>query len=302
MTDRSETLFPTGHTSKVNCVKNLHDGTLASGSDDKSIIIWNMTRPITKLAQINAAHSDRVISMEMLPNGYLVSGSKGVIKIWNTKTQANINTITLTSYNTADIRCLAVVNSTHMVAGTQKDGTNGFILIFDMTSYTLKTFFSYHTDDVNVFKVLASGLLVSGSSDSSVRVWNLTSLTNVQTFASSTGAVYCLEQIIDESLVVGGNAADFYYWYVDGSAMNWLNQDSNYLTGVGVHCQDIIYNPTTRILATVTNQNKIRLLNIGKASNLTGDLPDLQHTGPGNLQCIEDLSNFHFTICLHYIT
>lgn len=298
ITSQTETLFPSGHTKKVNCIKYLQDGTLASGSDDQSIIIWNVTRltQITQIAQINPAHNDHVLSMELLPNGYLASGAApkdGTIKIWNTKNQTNIYTISSIPYDNAAILCLCMVNSTHMAVGFQKGPyTNGYILIYDMTSYTLKATFSDHTNDVNVFKVLSNGLLVSGSNDHTVKVWDLTSLTKLQDFSPLGNNIVCLEQIGDGSLVIGGNDPSFYYWNVSGVAAYaayYLYQDTNYL-GATVQCQAVVYNPKTRLLATATNQKQIQFLNIFTWANTTGDLPTLQHANP-NLLCLDQLGN-----------
>ena len=60
----------------------LHDGSLASGSHDKTIKIWNVNTGIT--TKILTGHIDRVVSLAVLNDGSLVSGSNDkTITIWN---------------------------------------------------------------------------------------------------------------------------------------------------------------------------------------------------------------------------
>jgi WD40 repeat protein len=81
-TDTSSS-FP-GHNSnsKVNCLKRLDNDTYASGSDDNKVIIRNSkTGGIIKIL---SGHSDYVLCLELLGNGFLASGGKDAnIFIWN---------------------------------------------------------------------------------------------------------------------------------------------------------------------------------------------------------------------------
>lgn len=77
----------TGHTSGVNCLDlSPNRKMLASGSDDKSIIIWDMATAtvIKKLT----GHAWKVTSVQFSPDGkYLVSTcNTGEIKLWNLET------------------------------------------------------------------------------------------------------------------------------------------------------------------------------------------------------------------------
>ena len=59
---------------------------MASGSEDYTIKIWDVT--IGKLKfnfdETNGGHTDSVVSLESLENGYLASGSDNrTIKIWD---------------------------------------------------------------------------------------------------------------------------------------------------------------------------------------------------------------------------
>jgi WD40 repeat protein len=71
-----------GHSNKVNCIITLNNGDLASGSDDKSIIIWDSTTYNIKRLLKN--HTYYVLSLAQLPNDDLASASGDyTIKIWD---------------------------------------------------------------------------------------------------------------------------------------------------------------------------------------------------------------------------
>ena len=63
-----------GHTNDVNCLAALAGGRLASGSDDKSIIIWNLADG-AQLAKLEG-HTDTVFALAALADGRLASGRR----------------------------------------------------------------------------------------------------------------------------------------------------------------------------------------------------------------------------------
>lgn len=104
-----------GHQGSVNTLKLINSYTLASGSDDKKIFIWDISIG-TKLRALTG-HSDAVSSLEFLTTGYLVRffilfriqsivlmkskiyikvscSLDETIKIWNYTSGAVITTIT----------------------------------------------------------------------------------------------------------------------------------------------------------------------------------------------------------------
>ncbi len=72
----------TEHTNGVYSLIVLSNDLLASGSGDKTIIIWNIKSEYKMNTLIG--HTDWVRSLAVLPDGYLASGSDDkTIKIWN---------------------------------------------------------------------------------------------------------------------------------------------------------------------------------------------------------------------------
>ena len=71
----------TGHTSDVNALTVLSDGSLVSGSDDNTIKIWDIKNGQT--IKTLTGHTDSVYALTVLPDGSLASGSyDNTIKIW----------------------------------------------------------------------------------------------------------------------------------------------------------------------------------------------------------------------------
>ncbi len=72
------------HTSNVRALTVLNNGDLASGSDDRTIKIWNATDGTSKRTLKN--HTSGVYALAALNTSDLASGSSlgdGTIKIWN---------------------------------------------------------------------------------------------------------------------------------------------------------------------------------------------------------------------------
>jgi WD40 repeat protein len=72
----------TGHTASVNCIAILPDGRFVSGSDDKTLRIWN---PLTKKCDntFNEAHKNSIKYIAVLPSGQIISSDEHTIKIWS---------------------------------------------------------------------------------------------------------------------------------------------------------------------------------------------------------------------------
>merc|ERR1712176_316215 len=77
----------TGHTEIIKAVKVFHkqgNPYLASGSYDKTIMIWNLTNH--HLESTLLGHTSYICSLELIPTDnklYLASGSYDTIKLWD---------------------------------------------------------------------------------------------------------------------------------------------------------------------------------------------------------------------------
>lgn len=275
---------------KVNCIKLLIDGTLASGGDDKIIFIWNLTT-LDYIVKINPAHSDHVLSFEQTPKGYLISGSEkadGDIKVWNATNGSLLFTLT-NPYSGVGVNCLKMINGTHLASGLQKGTlTYGYIIIWDVENRTQVGLIAEHTNHVNVFELLANGFLASGSNDRTIKIWNMTNNTKVQDFSAFANNVFCLKQIRDGSLAIGGADTSLYFWNVTKEAFSASSISTVASFIAAQPCQNMLYY-NNQVLATATNNEDTVLMNVTSATATTNTLPSLTHIKKG-IQWLEQIS------------
>lgn len=72
-----------GHIQPVRCLSFLYDGRLASGDDEGSIRLWNIQNGESLVLE---GHKRRIVLLAVLPNGHLASGSQDTIRTWNIQT------------------------------------------------------------------------------------------------------------------------------------------------------------------------------------------------------------------------
>lgn len=74
----------TGHTGDVTCISVSQHGMFASGSDDKTIRIWNATS--FEVLHVLEGHNGAIMSIDFSPDGtHLASGSRdGEVRVWST--------------------------------------------------------------------------------------------------------------------------------------------------------------------------------------------------------------------------
>ena len=72
----------TGHSNSVNSVIQLSDGKVCSGSDDKTVKVWDLTTG--RCVMTLTGHSASVTSVIQLSDGKVCSGSDdNTVKIWS---------------------------------------------------------------------------------------------------------------------------------------------------------------------------------------------------------------------------
>ena len=166
----------TGHTNKVYSLGLLYDGSLVSGSADKSIKIWDL-KSKTSLITTLLGHGYGVSVLCPLLNIGLASegDNNGDIRIWTPNTP-NWSTSTL--------------NYTRILKG--------------------------HAFTVRTLCQLPNGTLVSGSSDCSIKLWNLSNGECLKTLHIHTHWVLCIIAYPNESVnKIASAGGDNYIYLTD---------------------------------------------------------------------------------------
>ncbi len=164
------TLSPS-HTSYLNDLAFSSDHSyLASCSADGYLNLWNANSSWTLMFRLNNGYCAVLIQ---LPNGQLAAGSGFNINIWDP-----LNTIvgpirTLTGHSNF-VFGLSLSPDSSILASSSQDTTIKLWNFISGQTTALMTL-SGHSDQVRALCFVTNQLLVSGSFDFSIRVWNVTS-------------------------------------------------------------------------------------------------------------------------------
>ena len=154
------------HTDAVSCLVALKNGDLASGSNDKSIIIWDLSKKEVNYKLVN--HTSGITSLTQLTTGDLVSGSAdGQIIKWkfDTKESRYFMELILREHDENIIWSLLSLDDGHKLASSDNDRT---IRIWDLNEFKFKYLFS--DGGIDGMKSLNNGLLGSGSYN--LKIWD----------------------------------------------------------------------------------------------------------------------------------
>jgi WD40 repeat protein len=156
---------------KVLSVAISPDGqAIASGLADGTIELWNRNTS-KKLRTLNG-HSERLNSVVFSPDGTaLVSGSEdGTIKIWNLRTGQLTHSL---QGDIGFVRSIAISPTSQTLAASGSADINN-IKIWNLRTGELVSTLKGHPNFVNAVAFSADGkTLVSGSSDNTIKIWNL---------------------------------------------------------------------------------------------------------------------------------
>ena len=97
----------------VYCVQALPDGNVVSGSDDRTIKVWDTGRGLC--LKTMAGHTGAVTCMQQLPDQKLVSGSwDKTIKVWDLRSGECLKTL---STGDDELGYMCLLPNGHVVAG-----------------------------------------------------------------------------------------------------------------------------------------------------------------------------------------
>ncbi|PCI36007.1 MAG: hypothetical protein COB50_05195 [Thiotrichales bacterium] len=152
-----------GHSDSVRSLVALDNGMLASGSNDGTIKLWEISSG--KCLRTLTGHSNYVESLVALDNGMLASGTEEEIKIWNISSGKCLKTL-----KGSNGRLMVLVN------GVLATGTGGYektIKLWDISSGKCLKTLSGHSDYVWSLVALDNGMLASGSVDNTIKIWDM---------------------------------------------------------------------------------------------------------------------------------
>jgi WD40 repeat protein len=194
----------------------IDEDTLVSGSEDKTIHIWQISTGQT-LNTINV--SDSVYSVKSLSNGLITCGLNRNIKIYEYST-GNL-TRTLKGHSNR-VYSLEILNERFMVSGSYDTR----VIIWDLYSYSIKYTLSQHKGGVYCIKRLSSNLMASSDSSGLIIIWNWSNGSFVHKLKSHIDSVYSLDVYDDQTLISGSYDKTIKFWNIkNGQLIKTINTD-----------------------------------------------------------------------------
>ncbi|AFY41738.1 serine/threonine-protein kinase [Nostoc sp. PCC 7107] len=243
-----------GHASDVNSVAFAPNGQiLASGSDDKTIKLWNLGTG-TELQTLKG-HLKWIWAIAFHPDGkILASGSADkTIKLWNLATTEEIRTLT---GHTDGVATVAFSPDGQTLASGSLDKT---IKLWNLTTGKLIRTFRGHSQAVATIAFSPDGkTLASGSWDKTIKLWNVATGKQIRTLEGHSELVLSLAFSPDgKTLASGSKDKTIKLWNLaTGETIRTLRQHSDKVNSVA-------YRKTTNgiILASGSSDNTIKLWN-----------------------------------------
>lgn len=159
-----------GHSAPVTAIAFSPDGqTLASGSADKTVKIWNLETGKSHLTFFG--HAGTIELLAFSPNEKLLASSSNdnIIKLWDLETGNLLQTL---SGHTDKIQILVFSADEKMLASGSRDRT---IKLWNSQGELLQTL-TGHTGEIISFAFSPDGkIIASGSKDNTVKLWDVPS-------------------------------------------------------------------------------------------------------------------------------
>lgn len=243
-----------GHSNVVWSIAFNSNGYLASGSEDKTIKLWNL--PAGELQSTLEGHTGTVWSIAFSPDGQtLASGSNdNTVKLWNLPTGELQRTL---EGHTGTVWSVALNPDGQTLASSSEDRT---IKLWNLTTGELQRTLEGHTDAVRAIAFSLDGqTLASGSNDNTIKLWNLPSGNLLRTLLGHQDRVISIALSPDKQILASGSVdKTIKIWHPSsGKLLRTLARNPDWVNSIAI-------SPDSRILASgIGDVIKIWDLNTG---------------------------------------
>ena len=258
----------TDHSDKVNAVAINPDGqTLASGSADQTIKIWNLNNG--RVLQTLSDHSDTVNTVAISPDGQtLASGSADqTIKIWNLKTGKRLRSLGRWFSGHLDaVNAVAISPDGQTLISGSRDHT---IKLWNLETGKQVHSLSRHSWGVYSVAITPDGqTLASDSLDHTIKLCYLGTEELLQIFTGHSNWIWSIAISPDgQTLASGSQDHTIKLWNLDtGQLLHTLTEHSS-----PVHA--VVFSFDGQTLASGSYDNTLKLWNVGSGElicTLTG--------------------------------
>lgn len=223
--------------------------TLASGSDDTTVILWGMVDRQVKF--VLQGHKNPVNALAFSPsNRYVASAGDDVfIKIWDVETGAEVQTLT---GHTTSVNDVLFTSDSERLISASADET---IKIWNWRSGEEVMTLSGHQGFVNAIALSPDGrTLISGATDNTIRVWDVATGEERRQLLGHTSFVNAIA-ISPDGQWVGSASADatIKLWNLNtGTEIRMLDAHDSYVNA-------LLFSPDGRFLLSSSADQTIKL-------------------------------------------
>jgi len=190
------------HTLCVNCLLVLPSGFLVTGSNSRSIKIWNTA---SECIGSLIGHASSVHSLAYYHSNLIVSGSNDTsIKIWDIDTQECKMTFNGHKFW---VSCLLVLSSLELLSGSADKTIKMWNL---KTGECIKTLLG-HTNCIASIHWYKNEL-ISASSDKTIKIWNIERNECTRTLLGHKSSIECMLVLPNGSIVSGSMDKTIKIW------------------------------------------------------------------------------------------
>ncbi len=210
----------TNHTSFVMSLDQIDNDTMVSGSLDDTIHIWRIsTGETVKIINVGAdVNVVRVFSIEYKKIVCGTFGTSNNLQIYNYQTGYLIQTLI---GHTSSVWSIEMLSEQFMASGSNDKR----VIIWDLSSYSIKYTLTGHNSAVYCIKRLSSNLIASGDGSGKIIVWNWFTGGRMFNLTDHPNAIFnSLDLYDDQTLISGSNDRTVKFWNItNGSLIRSIN-------------------------------------------------------------------------------
>jgi WD40 repeat protein len=227
----------TNHTDRVFSLDHIDNDTMVSGSEDQTIQIWKISTGETlKIITFNVAvYVVRVFSIEYKQIVCGKEGSTNNLQIYNYQTGFLIQTLI---GHTSSVWSIEMLSEQFMASG----GDDRSVIIWDLSSYSIKYNLMGHANIVSCVKRISSNLMASGDRKGKIIAWNW--LNGEQMFnltGHTSSLLYNSLDLYDEQTLISGSVdRTVKFWNItNGTLIRSINVDIQILSLVMLNSSEL---------------------------------------------------------------
>ena len=195
------------HTKPITSLILLNENQLVSGSEDKTIKIWDIKK--RQCISTITGNYEIINSLLKLNENTIAAGSHSAIRIFNTENKKELYSLT---GHEKSVCTLIKLNDDKIISG----GYDNLIKIWDLKTKTCETSLFGHDTTVYVILLLQDGRLASGSGswDRALKIWDLENKRCDCTLLGHKREIKCMAQMKNGWLLTGSVDKTIKIWNI----------------------------------------------------------------------------------------